>query len=63
MVQPTDAWQSNDRGFSCWALNYGSRCWSRLVEAEMGAIVVVVSDVIREQPPQMTLVENDDVVE
>jgi hypothetical protein len=62
-VQPTDAWQRDDRGFSCWALSDGSRRWSRLVEAEMGAIVVVVSDVIREQPPQMTLVENDDVVE
>ena len=29
----------------------------------MGAVVVVVGDVIREQPSQMTLVENDDVIE
>ena len=63
VVQPTDTRQSDDLGFSCRALSYGSRCWSRLVEAEMGAVVVGVGDVIRQQPSQMALVENDDVIE
>jgi len=34
-----------------------------LVEAEVSAVVVVVGDVIRQPPSQMTFVENDDVVE
>lgn len=63
VVQPTDTRQSDNLGFSCRALGYGSRRWSRLVEAEVGAVVVVVGDVIRQQSSQMALVENDDVIE
>src|SRR6266568_5678833 len=41
----------------------GAACRRRLPEAQMGAVIVVVGDVVAEESAEMTLVERDHVVE
>ncbi len=62
MVQPADARQHDNLGFSVWTPFHQPRCRRRLPEAQVGAVVVVVGDVIAETPTEMPLVEDDDMV-
>ena len=63
MMQPADARQRDNLGFSVWPPVHRPLRGSRLPEPEVCSVVVVVSDVIAEEPTQMPLVEDDDVVE
>src|SRR5713226_883157 len=62
MVQAAESWQGLNLAFSpradcCWPT-----CWRVLRESEMSPILVVVEHVLRHQPFEMPLIQDDHVV-
>ena len=61
MVQAADLWKGNDGTCRGWL--YRTRLGAILVQREMGAASVVVLKVCRQHSAQVTLIEDDDVIE
>ena len=61
MVQATDLWEG-DNG-TCRGQMYGPRLRTILAEREMRAASVVVLKICRQHTAQVTLIEDDDVIE
>ena len=61
MVQAADLWEG-DNG-ACRRRLYGPRLWAILIQREMGPASVVITKVRRQHTSQVTLVEDDDVIE
>ena len=62
-MQPTDAREGNDPGVSLWRPLHRTPGWCVLLEREMRSIVEVVDDILGQQPVQVTLVEDHDVIQ
>ena len=60
MMQTAESFPRNSSTRSSSA-NPGTGCF--FLESKMGSVFVVVTDVIRDKPLQMSLVDRDDVVE
>src|SRR6516165_1610109 len=63
VMQPTESRQGNDLASDRGCRGRNSTARSVLTESEVGPIFVIVADVIFHQPPQMPLVQNNDVVQ
>jgi hypothetical protein len=61
MVQTADLWEG-DNGACRRRLN-GPRLWAILIQREMGPASVVITKVRRQHTAQVTLIEDDDVIE
>ena len=61
MVQAADLWEGNHGTGRGWL--YGPGLGAILVQREMGAASVVVLKVCRQHTAQVTLIEDDDVIE
>ena len=62
MVQPTEPWQGLNLAFSPGADRYWPTCWRVLLEPQVRSILVVVGHVLRHQPFEMPLIQDDHVV-
>jgi hypothetical protein len=64
MVQPTENWNTNDGAIGLW-LVYSSqvRRISNTVDTVMGTRRIEVADIVAHQSSQMTLTENDDMIQ
>jgi hypothetical protein len=61
MVQAADLWKGNNSACRRWL--YGPRLWAILVQREMRPAVVVILKIRRQRTAQVTLIEDDDVIE
>ena len=61
MVQTTHLWEGDDGACREWL--YGSRLWTILVEREMSPTLVMILNIGRQHTAQVTLIEDDDVIE
>src|SRR5712691_9513107 len=61
MVQTADLWEGNNG--ACRRRLYGPRLWTILGKREMRPAVVVIPKIRRRYTAQVTLIENDDVIE
>jgi len=61
MMQTTDLWEGNNLASGRWA--YGPGLWTILVEREMRPRPMIVLNIGRQDAAQVTLIENDDVIE
>jgi hypothetical protein len=61
MVQTADLWKGDDG--ACRGRLDGSRLWTILGQREMRPAVVVILKICRQHTAQVTLVEDDDVIE
>ncbi len=60
VVQTAQSRLRNDATGCCGA-DSAARCF--FMQPEMGAVVIIVRDILRQKPPEMSLVQGDDVVE
>ena len=61
MVQTTHLWEGDDGACRGWL--YGARLWTILVEREMRPTLVMILKIGRQHTAQVTLIEDDDVIE
>ena len=60
MVQAAESRVRNNRTPSC---RTNSTAWCFLVQSEVGAVIVIIADVLGEKPLEVALVQSDDMVE
>ena len=61
MVQAADLWKGDNGACRGWL--YGPGLWTILAEREMCPALVVILKIIRQHTAQVTLIEDDDVIE
>jgi hypothetical protein len=63
MMQSTESGEGVDRAISPISDRGGPTTWRVLREFEMGSVLVVITDVLRHEPVEMPLIQDDHVVQ
>src|SRR5271167_505143 len=63
MMKTADSRRGQNVARLSWACFKGPSCRRRLLQSDVGAVFVIVGQILTPKPPEMLLVQGDDVIE